>query len=97
MNEEMSNNIAGVTGRVAGDPVFSHEVYGEGFYSFELEVSRLSHVSDFLPKPTLASSTSIFLTNSIIGKCSLFISSFRVMLVSALVPIISFGNLITTV
>ena len=49
MNEEMSNNIAEVTGRVAGEPKFSHEVYGEGFYSFELEVSRLSHVSDFLP------------------------------------------------
>ncbi|MCL2699098.1 MAG: single-stranded DNA-binding protein [Defluviitaleaceae bacterium] len=49
MNEEMSNNIAEVTGRVATDPEFSHEVYGEGFYSFEIEVSRLSQVSDFLP------------------------------------------------
>ena len=49
MNEEMSNNIAVVTGKVVSDPEFSHEVYGEGFYGFELEVSRLSHVSDFLP------------------------------------------------
>lgn len=49
MNEEMSNNIAEVTGRVASDLDFSHEVYGEGFYSFMLEVSRLSQVADFLP------------------------------------------------
>jgi single-stranded DNA-binding protein len=49
MNEEMSNNIAEITGRVASNPEFSHEVYGEGFYSFEIEVSRLSQVSDYLP------------------------------------------------
>jgi len=49
MNEEMSNNIAEVTGRVATGPEFSHEVYGEGFYAFELEVSRLSQVADYLP------------------------------------------------
>jgi single-stranded DNA-binding protein len=49
MNEEMSNNIAEITGIVTADPEFSHEVYGEGFYEFGLEVSRLSQVADFLP------------------------------------------------
>jgi single-stranded DNA-binding protein len=49
MNEEMSNNITEVTGRVASDLEFSHEVYGEGFYSLAIEVSRLSQVTDFLP------------------------------------------------
>ena len=43
------NNIVGVVGKVMSECVFSHEVYGEGFYSFDLEIVRLSEVIDILP------------------------------------------------
>ena len=43
------NNSASVFGRIASDFVFSHEVYGEGFLNFYLEIFRLSEASDMLP------------------------------------------------
>lgn len=43
------NNSVNLVGKVASDLQFSHEVYGEGFYIFHLEVSRLSDVNDILP------------------------------------------------
>ena len=46
---ENTNNHIGIAGRVHSNFEFSHEVYGEGFYRFEVEVYRLSHVSDILP------------------------------------------------
>jgi len=45
----MDNNHIGIAGRVHSEFEFSHEVYGEGFYRFEVEVYRLSDVSDVLP------------------------------------------------
>ncbi len=38
-----------VSGCLETEPVFSHEVYGEGFYSFMLRVPRLSESDDILP------------------------------------------------
>ena len=46
---ENINNHIGIAGRVYSDFEFSHEVYGEGFYRFELEIFRLSSASDILP------------------------------------------------
>ncbi|WIV11426.1 single-stranded DNA-binding protein [Proteiniborus sp. MB09-C3] len=43
-----SNSIT-VVGKIINDKEFSHEMYGEGFYSFDLEVPRLSDYSDVLP------------------------------------------------
>ena len=43
------NNLIKLVGTVVSDKVFSHEVYGEGFYSFDLEVPRLSENSDIIP------------------------------------------------
>ncbi len=45
----IENNIATIVGKVSSKLEFSHEVYGEGFYMFYLEVPRLSDVSDSLP------------------------------------------------
>ncbi len=42
------NNEASLTGRVEGELKFSHEIYGETFYSFVLKVMRLSDISDFI-------------------------------------------------
>ncbi|MCL2853958.1 MAG: single-stranded DNA-binding protein [Defluviitaleaceae bacterium] len=43
------NNRIYVSGRIAEEPGFSHEVYGEGFYNLKIEVARLSNIYDVLP------------------------------------------------
>lgn len=43
------NNKVYVAGEVATEAVFSHEVYGEGFYEFMIKVMRLSGQADILP------------------------------------------------
>lgn len=43
------NNRVYICGRIVSDAVFSHEVFGEGFYEFFVEVSRLSGQTDLLP------------------------------------------------
>jgi len=45
----MENNFIEVSGRVLTDLVFSHEIYGEGFYNFDVAVERLSGTADALP------------------------------------------------
>ena len=46
---ENSYNFVEVGGHVQTDLVFSHEIYGEGFYRFDVEVERLSGAADALP------------------------------------------------
>lgn len=45
----MENNIITLSGIVETDPIFSHSVAEENFYSFTLRVPRLSETEDFLP------------------------------------------------
>ncbi len=45
----LDNNQIKLIGTIVSDKSFSHEVYGEGFYSFDLEVPRLSDTSDIIP------------------------------------------------
>ena len=42
------NNEVKVLGTIETNLQFSHEVYGEGFYSFVLNVKRLSDISDYI-------------------------------------------------
>ena len=42
------NNEVELTGTVDSELKFSHEVYGEGFYSFMVKVMRLSDISDII-------------------------------------------------
>jgi single-stranded DNA-binding protein len=44
-----SNNTIILCGTTKDEPSFSHEVFGEKFYTFKLEVRRLSGQSDILP------------------------------------------------
>lgn len=46
---ENSNNSINIGGRIHSEFVFSHEIYGEGFWLFDAEVGRLSEQSDILP------------------------------------------------
>ena len=45
----IENNMVTIAGRVASGMEYSHEIYGEGFYSFILEVPRLSDSYDKIP------------------------------------------------
>lgn len=47
--ESKSNNRVFLSGTVFKEPTFSHELYGEGFYEFVIEVPRLSEQKDFIP------------------------------------------------
>ena len=50
MNYElMENNKVFLKGEVISKPVFSHEVFGEGFYELNLNVRRLSDNYDIIP------------------------------------------------
>lgn len=43
------NNVITLAGKIISERRFSHEVYGEGFYTFDLEIPRLSDNSDIVP------------------------------------------------
>ena len=43
------NNQLVLVGKVTSDKKFSHEIYGEKFYIFDMEVSRLSDTTDIIP------------------------------------------------
>lgn len=43
------NNSVNIVGKTCSDLEFSHEVFGEGFYTIKFNVPRLSNYSDVLP------------------------------------------------
>ncbi|MTI65134.1 MAG: single-stranded DNA-binding protein [Firmicutes bacterium] len=45
----IETNAVKITGKVVSEKEFSHEMYGEGFYSFKIEIPRLSEQVDVLP------------------------------------------------
>lgn len=49
MDNLMLNNKIYLEGTCVEGLTFSHEMYGEGFYTFKIEVNRLSDVKDILP------------------------------------------------
>lgn len=49
INSKCESNVATVSGKIISEPVFGHEVYGEGFYYFDIQVKRLSDSHDIIP------------------------------------------------
>ena len=47
--EQMNNNKLQLTGIISKEPVYSHEVFGEGFFETEITVPRLSDQTDTIP------------------------------------------------
>ena len=45
----LENNYLTLVGKVTGEKRFSHEIYGEKFFIFDLVISRLSGNSDIIP------------------------------------------------
>ncbi|MDO5388642.1 MAG: single-stranded DNA-binding protein [Clostridia bacterium] len=48
-NSNVQNNIIDLSGQIISDFVYSHQVYGEAFYTFQLKSKRLSDTYDILP------------------------------------------------
>lgn len=48
MENNICNNRAEVIGFVEDEPVFSHELFGENFYTFTLRIPRLSGINDYI-------------------------------------------------
>lgn len=50
MSEKIiENNQVSITGEIVSEFVFSHEVFGEGFYLVDVQVKRLSESTDIIP------------------------------------------------
>lgn len=45
----LENNYLTLVGKVASEKEFSHEIYGERFYTFNLAIPRLSEMVDIIP------------------------------------------------
>ncbi len=45
----LDNNHLVLVGKVASEKRFSHEIYGESFYIFDMEIPRLSETFDLIP------------------------------------------------
>lgn len=45
----LENNYLTLVGKVTGEKKFSHEIYGERFYTFNLSIPRLSGNADIIP------------------------------------------------
>lgn len=75
MENELENNIVKIGGRIASKPEFSHEIYDEKFYKFNIETNRLSSYSDRLP--VLISERIIQLDNLNVGDLVYISGQFR--------------------
>ena len=71
----IKNNIAEISGRVVSEFAYSHEVYGEGFYSFDVEVPRLSDSYDVIP--VMVSERLLDVTASYVGQYVIAQGQFR--------------------
>lgn len=49
LDKVFTNNQVTIAGRVVGEFGYSHTVYGEEFYTVDIEVSRLSNSNDIIP------------------------------------------------
>lgn len=49
MENLMNNNVVNLSGKISAEPIFSHQVFGEGFYETVMEVERLSSQKDMIP------------------------------------------------
>ena len=49
VDKAIENNKVSIIGEIVSDFKFSHEVFGEGFYSVDVSVNRLSEMSDVIP------------------------------------------------
>ena len=71
----LENNSIYIAGKVTEECVFSHEVYGEGFYMVDVSVNRLSNFVDYIP--VMVSERLVDTTQNYIGKYIYVTGQFR--------------------
>ena len=49
VTDYLENNHLVLVGKVVSEKRFSHEIYGESFFVFDMEIPRLSKTSDIIP------------------------------------------------
>ncbi len=49
VDKVIENNKVSIVGEIVSDFVYSHEVFGEGFYLVDVSVNRLSNMADIIP------------------------------------------------
>ena len=74
-SETKANNKVFLSGIIHTQPTLSHELYGEGFYEFALEVSRLSEQKDYVP--VTVSNRLVDVNTLVVGKKISFYGQFR--------------------
>lgn len=75
MDKTIENNQVTLSGRIVSPFRFSHEVFGEGFYLFDLSVGRLSDSCDIIP--VMASERLVDIHENQIGKYAEINGQFR--------------------
>ena len=75
MDKTIDNNQASLSGKIISPFRFSHEVFGEGFYLFDLSVGRLSDSYDIIP--VMASERLLDIHTDQIGKYAEINGQFR--------------------
>ena len=71
----IENNQVSITGKIVTGFTFSHQVYGEGFYTMDLLVKRLSDSEDRIP--VMVSERLVDVTQDYVGQyvdCLLYTS-----------------------
>lgn len=66
-NELMNNNMVKIAGRIDSELAFSHEVFGEGFYTTDVVIKRLSGAEDRIP--VVVSDRLIDVSQGHVGQC----------------------------
>lgn len=75
MDKTIDNNQVTLSGSIISPFRFSHEVFGEGFYMFDLSVGRLSECTDVIP--VMASERLLNIHEDQIGKFAEINGQFR--------------------
>lgn len=75
MDKTIENNQVSLSGKIISPFRFSHEVFGEGFYLFDLSIGRLSESCDIIP--VMASERLINIHEDHIGRFAEINGQFR--------------------
>ena len=75
VDKAIENNKVSIIGEIVSDFKFSHEVFGEGFYSVDVSVNRLSEMSDIIP--LMVSERLVDVTENLTGRLVEVMGQFR--------------------
>ena len=75
MDKFFDNNKVSICGEIVSGFTYSHDVFGEGFYLFDLNVNRLSEAADVIP--VMVSERIIDVEEDYVGKIARISGQFR--------------------